>query len=107
MLACAHPVTVQVPWRSAARMAFFTSSTQALSGLVRMEFIRRRILFLLFFYLRNFACKYFTVLGASSILASACILHIVPVESMCFLWELCMNTRRRAFWFKKIPDSSV
>lgn len=61
MLACAHPITVQVPWRGAARTAFFTSSTQALSGLVRMEFIRRRMLFLLFFYLRNFACKYFRV----------------------------------------------
>lgn len=67
MLVCPHPVTVQVPWRSAARTAFFTSFTQALSGLVRMEFIRREILFLLCFYLRVFAWKYFCVLGASSV----------------------------------------
>lgn len=49
-----------------------------------MEFIRREILLLLFFYLRVFAWKYLCVL-ASSVLASACILHIVTVESVCFL----------------------
>lgn len=45
MLVCPHPVTVQVPWRSAARTAFFTSFTQALSGLVRRSSLEGKYYF--------------------------------------------------------------